>query len=96
MKRHKRKAPARNGRSTPMNGRSSNTQPSESQLTITLHGVAAQYVAQLMHTAIPDLWHMALHPVHKADKEGILLIWYIAHDLKDALQASEQQEGGQP
>jgi hypothetical protein len=92
-------APAASGRSSASNTTRCNTQRNESQvqaqhsLTITLRGNAAQQVAQLMHVEIPDLWHMALHPVHKADKEGILLVWYVAHDLKRALQ---QREGGQP
>ena len=60
-------------------------------LHLTLQGVAARTVAQLRHAVIPDLWHVARWPQLNDDKEGILLVWYVAHHLKRALQ---QQEGG--
>jgi hypothetical protein len=68
-----------------------NAQPDEAQVHITLRGRAAEDVTRLTQIKVPDLWHVAHWPELKAHQDAILLLWYVGHHLKDALEDGGDQ-----
>lgn len=50
--------------------------------TVTMHkGGTKEYKAHVGLITIPDLWHIANNQDDPKDKEKILEVWHLAHDL---------------
>ena len=47
---------------------------------ISENGMAAEY------GRVPDLWHIAMRIEDQQDREAVLQVWHMAHDLKACVE----------